>query len=148
MARPDFAWSISPSRFRWYLARLLPIVAVVLGLTYAAGFAADHLTAARSLGVDAGNSFDGYGTRGVLLVATGFVLMAGAIGLGAVIGRVLPTAILALILGGLGVQAVAKIHEHLTATRRSSSTRRTWTRDRYIDQSSSCRTGGSLAGWN
>lgn len=109
------AWSISPSRFRWYLARLLPIVAAVLVLTFVAGVAADRLVAARSPGTDIANAFDGYGTRGLLVAITALVMTAGAVGLGAVIGRVLPTVILALIFGSLGLTAVARLHERFTA---------------------------------
>lgn len=108
------AWSIAPSRFRWYLARMLPIVAAVVGLTFVAGFAADHLVAARTPGVDMTNAFDAYGTRGALIAVTALVIAAGAMGLGAVIGRVLPTVIVALILGALGVTQVARLHEQYT----------------------------------
>ncbi len=142
------AWSISPSRFRWYLARMLPMVIAVVGLTFAAGFAADHLIAARSPGVDMANSFDGYGTRGALVAITALVMAAGAIGLGAVIGRVLPTIILALILGSLGIAAVAKVHERYTNQEAVLVDEAKVGRgDRYIDQFFRLP-DGRLVGWN
>ena len=110
------AWSISPSRLRWYLARMLPIVAVVFALMFAAGSAADHLFAAQEPRLDTANAFDLYGVRGSLIALEALVMTAGAIGLGAVTGRVLPTLILALILGAVGVTGVATLHARYTAT--------------------------------
>jgi hypothetical protein len=142
------AWSISPSRLRWYLARMLPVVVAMFGLTFAAGFAADHLIAARTPGVDMANSFDGYGTRGLLVAVTALAIAAGAIGLGSVIGRVLPTVILALILGSLGVAAVAKAHDRYTAGEAIVVDEQNVGRgDRYVDQFFRLP-DGRLVGWN
>jgi hypothetical protein len=142
------AWSIAPSRFRWYLARMLPVVAAVLAMTFVAGFAADRLTAARTPGVDVANAFDAYGTRGVLVAITALVMTAGAVGLGAVTGRVLPTVILALTLGVLGLQAVTKLHERYTATEAIVVDQENVGRgDRYIDQFFKLP-DGRIVGWN
>jgi hypothetical protein len=142
------AWSIAPSRFRWFLARMLPVVAAVLGLTFVAGVAVDQLIAARSPGVDIANSFDGFGTRGVLVAITALVMTAGAIGLGAVIGRVLPTIILALILGSLGLALVARVHERFTATEAIPvDEAHVGPGDRYVDQFFRLP-DGRLVGWN
>lgn len=141
------AWSISPSRFRWYLARMLPIIVTVVVLTFAAGFAADRLIAARSPAIDMANSFDGYGTRGVLVAVTAFVMAAGAIGLGAVIGRVLPTIILALILGSLGLSLVSRAHERYTANEAIPvDEANIGGGDRYVDQFFRLP-DGRLVGW-
>lgn len=142
------AWSISPSRFRWYLARMLPVVAAVLALTFVAGFAADRLIAARTPGVDVSNAFDAYGTRGVLVAITALVMTAGALGLGAVIGRVLPTVILALVLGALGLTLVAKLHAQYTAREAIVvDAEQAGRGDRYIDQFFRLP-GGRLVDWN
>lgn len=142
------AWSISPSRFRWYLARMLPVLAAVLGLTFVAGVAVDQLVAARSPGVDIANSFDGFGTRGVLVATTALVMTAGAIGLGSVIGRVLPTIILALILGSLGLSLVARVHERYTANEAIPvEEAQVGPGDRYVDQFFRLP-DGRLVGWN
>lgn len=109
------AWSLAPSRLRWYLSRMLPVVVAILAVTFAAGVAADRLTAAISPNVDIANAFDSFGQRGVLVAITALVMAAGAIGLGAVTGRVLPTVILALILGTLGITGVTKLHDQFTA---------------------------------
>lgn len=109
------AWSLAPSRLRWYVSRMLPIVVAVIAVAFAAGVAADRLTAAISPNVDIANAFDSFGQRGVLVAITALVMAAGAIGLGALTGRVLPTVILALILGTLGITGVTKLHDQFTA---------------------------------
>lgn len=108
------AWSLEPSRVRWYIARTLPVLVVVVVLAFAAGVAADRLYAARSPGLDMANAFDGYGYRGGLIAVQALVIAAGALGLGAVTGRVLPTVILALLIGAIGIAAVGKVHERFT----------------------------------
>jgi hypothetical protein len=108
------AWSLEPSRLRWYVVRALPIVAIVVGLAFVAGIAADRLFAARMPGADVANSFDLFGSRGVLIAGQAFVLATGALALGSVVGRLLPTVILALIIGAIGVAGVGKVDERLT----------------------------------
>ena len=94
------------------------------------------------------NSFDGYGARGVLVAVTALVITAGAIGLGSVIGRVLPTIILALILGSLGLSLVARVHERYTASEAIVvDAEQTGRGDRYVDQLFRLP-DGRLVGWN
>ena len=109
------AWSVAPSRIRWYAWRVVPVIIFAVAIAFVAGWAADRLVAARTPGIDLANSFDTYGERGVLVAVTAFVMVAGAIGLGSVIGRVLPTVILALILGYFGIIGVQKLHADFTA---------------------------------
>lgn len=129
------AWSITPSRIRWYAWRVLPIVVVAVVAAWAAGFAVDRLVAARSPGIDLENSFDTFGQRGALVAITAFVMVAGAIGLGTVIGKVLPTLILALVLGYFGVYAVQRFHADFTAREAVIvSESQLNSGDRFIDQ--------------
>jgi hypothetical protein len=109
------AWSIAPSRVRWYAWRVLPIVAIAVGIAYIAGAAVNRLVAAQAPGIDLENAFDGFGQRGGLVAVTAFVMVAGSIGLGSVIGRVLPTVILALVLGAFGIYGVQRLHADFTA---------------------------------
>jgi hypothetical protein len=109
------AWSIAPSRIRWYAWRVLPVVAFAIVVTFIAGFGVDQLVAARTPNIDLENAFDTFGQRGALVAITAFVIVAGAIGLGSVIGKVLPTLILALVLGYFGVIAVQHFHAQFTA---------------------------------
>jgi hypothetical protein len=109
------AWSIAPSRVRWYVWRIVPIVIYGVAVAFVAGFAVDRLIEARSPGIDLANSFDTFGQRGGLMAVTTFVIVAGAIGLGSVIGKVLPTLILALILGAFGIAGIQHLHAMVTA---------------------------------
>ena len=109
------AWSIAPSRLRWYAWRVVPVVLFAVGITFVAGVAVDRLIAARTPGIDLANSFDTFGQRGVLVAATTLVMTTGSIGLGTVVGRVLPTLILALVLGYFGIDAVQHLHADFTA---------------------------------
>jgi hypothetical protein len=109
------AWSLGPSRRRWYLQRVLPVL-VVVGLTaMTIGIVSEQLIALFAPDVDLTKSFIGFHTRGVLL-ATGALLVASiAIAVGAVIGRQIPTILLALVLGGVTLLAVAEVDKRLLA---------------------------------
>jgi ABC-type transport system involved in multi-copper enzyme maturation permease subunit len=109
------AWSMAPSRIRWYAWRVMPIVILAVAISFAAGFAVDRLVAARSPGIDLENSFDTFRQRGGLMAVTTFVVIAGSIGLGSVIGRVLPTLIVALILSVFGIAGVQHLHSDFIA---------------------------------
>ena len=109
------AWSLGPSRRRWYLQRLLPILVVVVATALTIGFVSEQLTALFAPGVDLGKSFMGLHNRGVL-VTTGALLDASiAAAVGAVIGRQIPTILLALILGGAASLAIAAVDQNLLA---------------------------------
>src|SRR5262245_61582484 len=66
------AWSIAPSRIRWYAWRVLPVVGFAILVAFAAGFAVDQLVAARTPGIDLENSFDTFGQRGAIVAVTAF----------------------------------------------------------------------------
>lgn len=141
------AWSIAPSRLRWYVWRVTPVVVFVVAITFVAGVAVDRLITARSPGIDLANSFDSYGQRGVLVAVTTLVMTAGSIGLGTVIGRVLPTLILALILGYFGIDVVQHVHADLTAREAVPVDETDVTpADRYVDQFFRLP-DGRLVGW-
>jgi hypothetical protein len=89
----------------------------------------------RSPGIDLENSFDTFGQRGALVAITAFVVVAGAIGLGTVVGRVLPTLIAALILGYFGVIGVQHLHAEFTAREAVIVSEAEFRPgDRYVDQ--------------
>ena len=120
---------------------------LAVAVTFVAGFAMDRYVEARTPGTDLANSFDAFGQRGVLVAVTAFVMVAGAIGLGTVIGRVLPTVILALILGYFGILAVQHLHADFTA-REAIAVTESEVRpgDRYIEQFFQLP-DGRLVGW-
>jgi hypothetical protein len=141
------AWSIAPSRLRWYAWRVVPVVLFAVAISFVAGWAVDRLVAARAPGIDLANSFDTYGQRGVLVAVSAFVMTAGAIGLGTVIGRVLPTLILALVLGYFGILGVQHVHADYTA-REAAYVAEADVRpgDRYLDQLFKLA-DGRIVGW-
>jgi hypothetical protein len=107
------AWWLTPSRWRWYLARLLPILGVVVVLTFAAGVAADRMFAANNPTLDPANSFDGYGARGGLLAARALFVFAVAVVVGSLIGRTLPAVIIAALVATIGLSGGINVHERI-----------------------------------
>ena len=110
------AWSLGPSRGRWYVQRVLPVLVVVGLSALIIGLVAEQLTALFNPGVDLSNSFVSFRGRGVLL-ATG-ALLVGSVGvaIGAVIGRQIPTLVFALLLGGLTLLAIGEVDRKLLAS--------------------------------
>jgi hypothetical protein len=103
------AWSLSPSRGRWYVARLLPILAAILLAGMAIGIVADVLVGTTSPNRDLAHSFIAFHGRGVLLATSALVIGSTAVALGAILGRPTPTLLLSLVLGGLMLFAVSEI---------------------------------------
>ena len=103
------AWSLSPSRLRWYVQRIAPVIVVLGVAAMAIGIVADRLTGAMMPTADLSNSFVGFHGRGLLLATSALMIGSTAVALGAVIGKPLPTILLSLILGGLLVAAVAEV---------------------------------------
>ncbi len=109
------AWSLGPSRVGWFIARVAPILVVTVAASFVLGVAADRLAAARVPGLDVSHAFDGFGQRGVLIPVQAGVLMIGSMALGAIVGRQLPTVLLALVFGAAGVNGVSYLHGRATA---------------------------------
>jgi len=93
------AWSLAPSRTRWLFGRVAPVAAVLLVLFAIAAIAATELQRARDPSVDPLLSFYGESSRGLELVAIGFMVFAVSVLVGSIVGRVLPSLILAAVLG-------------------------------------------------
>ena len=103
------AWSLSPSRMRWYVQRIAPVIVVLAIAAMAIGIVTDRLTGAMMPTADLSNSFVGFHGRGLLLATSAVMIGSTAVAVGSVIGKPLPTILLSLILGGLLVAAVAEI---------------------------------------
>jgi hypothetical protein len=98
------AWSLSPSRIRWYLDRVLPLLAVVVVAAFVAGTALDRFFSAGSHGEDLTTSFLGYGARGGLLLAARAAFVFGVgVASGALLGRSFPALIVAGLVAGIGL---------------------------------------------
>jgi hypothetical protein len=101
-----FAWSLAPSRRRWFLSRALPIAALVTVVGLLGGLFADWLEVLRSPGTDGSPSFAHLTTRGVVVGAQAFAFLAIATFVGSVLGRILPALLLST---GLVVIAYAGV---------------------------------------
>jgi hypothetical protein len=107
------AWSLSPSRARWFVARLVPMLVAVAVAGMAIGIVADVLVGVMAPNRDLANSFVSFHGRGVLIATSAILIGAAAVALGAILGRATPTLVLALVLGGLTLFAVAEVHRRL-----------------------------------
>ena len=102
----SLAWSLSPSRLRWFLHRVVPMIVLVLAMSFIVGAAAEHLIRALTPETDLAASFVGFRFRGVLMATQAFLLASTAVAVGALFGRAVPTFLLGLILGMLTIVAV------------------------------------------
>ncbi len=93
------AWSLAPSRTRWLVGRVGPVAVILLILFTISAIAATELQRARQPYVDPLLSFDNESSRGLEVVAIGFMVFAAAVLVGSVMGRVLPALIVAAVLG-------------------------------------------------
>ncbi len=109
------AWSLGPSRWRWYAARVVPILLFVAALTFLAGIASDQFFAASRPGTDMSRSFDGYGARGGLLASRAVFIFAVAVVVGSVIGRALPAVIIAAVVATIGLYGGTEVHHRILA---------------------------------
>jgi len=110
------AWSLAPSRFHWFIVRLLPVVAIVFGLAFLAGAALDRLMAAMEPGTDMANSFAGYGSRGVVLAARATFVFSIGVAVGAVMGRMLPALIVTAVVAWVGLAGGMQVHGMILAS--------------------------------
>jgi hypothetical protein len=104
------AWSLAPSRVRWLVARVLPVLAVVVGLSLVAGFALDRLVGATRPDVDMANSFVDFGGRGVVLAARAVFVFAVGVAVGAGMGRMLPALIMTAVIATVGISGGSAVH--------------------------------------
>jgi hypothetical protein len=96
------AWSMGPSRMRWFAQRVVPIFLMLAVATLAIGATADALLKMVQPRVEIDASFVGYRARGLLIGVEGLLVASIALALGAITGRTVPTIILTLMLvGGL-----------------------------------------------
>lgn len=107
------AWSLAPSRMRWFLARMVPMLIVLAVVTFTAGVALDRLVAAGAPDQDLANSFIAFGFRGVLIASRAvFIFAVGAV-VGAVVGRALPAIILTAVIATIGLAGGERVHQEI-----------------------------------
>jgi hypothetical protein len=90
------AWTLSRSRPRWLLQRVLPLLVVVIVLAAAVGIGSEFVTRTNPYADLAANpGFSDYTSRGVLLPVRAVVVLVLAIAVGAMVPRQLPALLLA-----------------------------------------------------
>ncbi len=107
------AWSLSPSRLRWFVHRAVPalVLAAVAGL--AIGFTADALLHISNPTLDIDRSFAAFRQRGLLIGVQALLIASIGLAIGSILGRAIPTFVLSLALfGGIGL-AVDKVETRL-----------------------------------
>lgn len=142
------AWSVAPSRRRWYLGRLVPVLVALVGVTFLAGIATDRLATASMPGLDMANAFESFGTRGALVAARAILVFAIAVAMGAVLGRVLPALMVAAVLAWASLSYGSQIHDRIIVGEAivvDAEAGRPG--DRYVDQRFRLP-DGSLVGWD
>lgn len=84
------AWTLSGSRLRWLMRRLVPMIVVVGVVELIIGQAGDALARAYPAFDGADPGFGSYGMRGPLLVVRGVAVLLIGSAIGALMGRTLP----------------------------------------------------------
>jgi hypothetical protein len=142
------AWSLSPSRMRWFAQRLGPVVAVVIVAAAMVGVVAEWLVALQAPGVDLSRSFIGFHDRGLLVVTAALLICSVGVLVGAVLGRPLPALILAVVVGGLTLMAVSEMHKNVMRGETVVQGGDVFTQDDLYLDSRFQLPDGSLATWD
>jgi hypothetical protein len=147
------AWSLAPSRMRWFLARMVPILVVLAVLTYIGGIAVDRFVGATSPNDDLANSFINFGFRGLLIASRAVFIFAVGVAVGAIFARALPAVILTAIIATIGLAGGERVHQMILASEaiaipidQQSGESFSKPGDMYIDQRF-VLPDGSIVGW-
>ena len=129
------AWSLGPSRLRWFAQRAVPILAMVLLAGLAVGFTSGALTHVMLPATDLDRSFVGFRARGLLVGVEAILVTSIALALGAILGRLVPTLILTLVLVGGLIIAIDKVDRTLLLNEAVQSNGETfsWEDDMYLE---------------
>jgi hypothetical protein len=92
---------------------VIPILVVLIVLTFAAGVAIDQYFAASQPRMDIANSFNSYGARGGLLASRAVFIFGVAVAVGAIIGRALPGVIIAALVATIGLAGGIQVHQEI-----------------------------------
>jgi ABC-type transport system involved in multi-copper enzyme maturation permease subunit len=90
-----FAWSLTTSRRRWFVNRVGPVAITIVVVALVGGLMADELQALRDPGVDPARTFQHLGLRGIVVPALALAVFGVTLAAGSVLGRILPTLLIA-----------------------------------------------------
>ena len=110
------AWALAPSRLRWFVARLVPILIAVTALGLLAGLALDRLIASTEPLTDRAVSFAAYASRGVVFAARVVFVFAIGVTAGALLGRTLPALLVAAVVAWVGIAGGSYVHSRWLAS--------------------------------
>ncbi len=110
------AWSLAPSRARWFVGRTVPVLVVVAALAFVDAVAMDRITSATQPGIDTANAFIEFGGRGVVLAARAVFVFAIAVLIGAWLGRALPAVLLTIVVAVFGLAGGSWAHNRILAS--------------------------------
>jgi hypothetical protein len=91
------SWSLSGSRRRWLLGKVLAGAVLLVPLMLVMGLAADVLQSAYSPGLNVYAAFENYLGRGIIDVFWALAAFAGTLALGTILSRTLPAVIVGLV---------------------------------------------------
>ncbi|MEA2546711.1 MAG: hypothetical protein QOI09_1984 [Chloroflexota bacterium] len=141
------AWSLGPSRIRWFVQRALPALVMVGLAALLIGLTSDALYRAFQPGHDLDQSFLGFRQRGLLVGVEAVLVASVALALGSILGRFVPTFVLSLILAaGIGV-AIDKVEGQLLTSEALVSTNYDWNGTDYFLDSRFLLKDGSVVTW-
>ncbi len=110
------AWSLAPSRMRWFVARMLPLLVLLAIVTFLAGIATDRFVASTTTETDLSNSFTAFGFRGLLIASRAVFVFAVGVAVGAIVARALPAIILAAVIATVGLTGGERVHQLILAS--------------------------------
>jgi hypothetical protein len=143
------AWSLGPSRLRWFAQRALPILLMVAVAALAIGWIAGSLTHLIAPSIDLDRSFAGFRARGLLVGVEAILVASIALAFGAILGRSVPTLVLSLILVGAIGLAVDKVERQMLTNEAEVADSNSYTSyesDLYIDSKLKLP-DGTIATW-
>jgi hypothetical protein len=113
------AWSLGPSRLRWFVQRAAPVLLLATAACLAIGVTADALIHLTNPSLDLANTFVGFRTRGFLVGVEGLLVASIALAFGALLGRIVPTILLTLVLTGVLAIAIDKVDREMLTSQAS-----------------------------
>lgn len=111
----SLAWSLEPSRWRWFMQRSIPVVAFVVVLGLVTGVTADHLETRLFPFADPGASFHDYGLRGPLVAGRLLLALGCGVLIGALVGRTLPAMLITFVIAAVLGAAISTFNQGIHA---------------------------------
>ncbi|HET7030586.1 MAG TPA: hypothetical protein VFI34_08750 [Candidatus Limnocylindrales bacterium] len=129
------AWSLGPSRLRWFAQRAVPILAMAGLAGLAIGLTSGALLHQLAPATDLDQSFMGFRNRGPFVAVEALGVAAVALAIGAILGRTIPTLVLTLILVGALSAAIDKVDRTLLLNDSVIASGETfsWDNDLYLE---------------